>query len=289
MCARSDNITRMVSEETFDHHEAVVGDTRLHYVREGDGSPLVLLHGWPQTWYEWRHVIPELAREHTVIAPDLPGLGTSNAPTRSYEKADIADDIHALVRELGFESVSIVGHDIGGMVAYAYAAAHRSAVDRLVLTELLLPGFGLEELMTPDSHFRFHMQADAVASLRGREKEYITEYLRRGLYDSEAMSEADIETYARAYATPERMRAGFEYYRALPADAETNRETAGTKLRMPVLVIETSEGLQGGLLRGAEAVAEGVRHTTVESARHYVAEEQPAELARCLQAFFQNS
>ena len=277
----------MGSGRTFNHHETAVNGTRLHYVRKGSGSPIILLHGWPQTWYEWRYVIPKLAQEHTVIAPDLPGLGTSAPPSQSYEKADIAADIHSLVQELGFESITVVGHDIGGMVAYAYAAAYRSEVKRLVLTELLLPGFGLEELMTAGSHFQFHMKPDAEASLRGREKEYIIEHLNRELYDSDAMTEADFEEYAQAYATPARMRAGFEYYRALPADAETNQKTANTNLQMPVLVIETSGGLQGGLLQGARAVAEDVRSTTVESARHYIAEEQPAELVKKIRKFHQ--
>ena len=281
------SLLHMKSSKIFNHHETAVNGTQLHYVREGSGNPIILLHGWPQTWYEWRYVIPKLAQEYTVIAPDLPGLGTSAAPSQSYEKADIAGDIHSLVQEFGFESVTVVGHDIGGMVAYAYAAAYRSEVQRLVLTELLLPGFGLEELMTAGSHFQFHMKPDAAASLRGREEQYITEHLRRGLYDPDAMTEADLEEYAQAYATPTRMRAGFEYYRALPVDAEMNRETANTKLQMPVLVIETSGGLQNGLIQGARAVAEDVRSTTIESARHYLAEEQPAELAKEIRSFCQ--
>ena len=126
-----------------------------------------------------------------MIAPDLPGLGTSVPPSQSYEKADIAADIHSLVQELGFESITVVGHDIGGMVAYAYAAAYRSEVQRLVLPELLLPRFGLEELITAGSHFQFHVKPDAEASLRGREKEYIIEHLHRRLYDSDAITEVD--------------------------------------------------------------------------------------------------
>jgi len=183
---------------------------------------------------------PEVSSRAHRYCPGFTGVRHIRSTPQSYEKADIAADIHSLVQELGFESITVVGHDIGGMVAYAYAAAYRSEVQRLVLTELLLPKFGLEELMTAGSNFQFHVKPDAVASLRGHEKEYIIEHLHRGLYDSDAITEADFEEYAHTYATPAGMHAGFKYYRALPTDAETIQKTANTNLQMPVLVIETS-------------------------------------------------
>ena len=109
----------------FEHFSAQLSEVRLHYVKAGSGDPLVLLHGWPETWYQWREVIPALAERYTVIAPDMRGLGDSSKPVTGYDKRRVAADIHELVRHLGFERIFLVGHDWGGPVAYAYACAHR--------------------------------------------------------------------------------------------------------------------------------------------------------------------
>ena len=111
-----------MSAVSLEHHSADVNDVRLHYVRAGEGDPVVLLHGWPETWYQWRKVIPPLAERYTVIAPDMRGLGDSSKPRTGYDKATVASDVYALVQQLGFESIFLVGHDWGGPVAYAYAA-----------------------------------------------------------------------------------------------------------------------------------------------------------------------
>ena len=123
-----------MAETQLTHHTASVNDVQLHYVTAGQGDPpLVLLHGWPETWYQWRKIIPALAERYTVIAPDMRGLGDSSRPISGYDKRTIADDIYKLVRMLGFERIFLVGHDWGGPVAYAYACAHRDDVRRLVI------------------------------------------------------------------------------------------------------------------------------------------------------------
>src|SRR5258705_10187916 len=130
----------------FSHHTSFVNDVRLHYVTAGQGDPVVLLHGWPETWYQWRKIIPPLAEKYTVIAPDMRGLGDSSKPATGYDKRTIADDIYKLVRKLGFERIFLVGHDWGGPVAYAYAAAHRAELPRLVILDCPFPAPCLQQV-----------------------------------------------------------------------------------------------------------------------------------------------
>ena len=134
------------------HHTAEINGIRMHYVTAGTGEPVVLVHGFPQTWYAWRKIIPALAARHMVIAPDLRGCGDTDRPDAAFEKRTAAEDIHQLVQHLGVGSVNLVGHDVGTMVSYAYAAAYRSEIRRLALMESALPGFGLEELYDGDAY-----------------------------------------------------------------------------------------------------------------------------------------
>src|SRR6188472_4476770 len=126
---------------TFSHHTASVNGIQLHYVIGGHGDPIVLLHGWPETWYAWHKVMPALAKKYTVIAPDLRGLGDSSKPATGYDGKTVSEDIHQLVTQLGFKTIFLVGHDWGTQVAYTYAAAHPTEVKRLAVMELTIPGF----------------------------------------------------------------------------------------------------------------------------------------------------
>lgn len=279
--------------QTFSHHTAEVNGTQIHYVMGGMGKPIVLLHGWPKTWYKWRKVMPALAERYTVIAPDLPGLGDSSFLTTGYSKQAIAELIYQLVNQLGFEQINLVGHDIGGMIAYAYAATHPDQVRKLVLTEFWLPGFGLEEGMDVANggswHFGFHMAPEIPEMLTaGKEREYLTAMgAFKPASNATAFTEADIQEYLRTYATAEKMHAGLEYYRTLLDDGRQNRELAKTKLTMPVLTIVGSEGVVGDRLRqGIEAVAENVQNDVIENSGHWLAEEQPVALAQRLLTFF---
>jgi pimeloyl-ACP methyl ester carboxylesterase len=130
-----------IDNVTFYHHMASVNGIQLHYVIGGQGDPVVLLHGWPQTWYEWRHIMPALAKNYTVIAPDPRGLGDSSKPITGYDSKTVAEDIHQLVAQLGFKDIFLVGHDWGAQTAYSYAAAHPNNVSKLVLMDFSFPGF----------------------------------------------------------------------------------------------------------------------------------------------------
>jgi pimeloyl-ACP methyl ester carboxylesterase len=202
------------------HHGAVLDDVRLHYVAAGSGDAVVLLHGWPQTWYQWRKIIPGLAERFTVIAPDMRGLAGSSRPLTGYDKRTVAGDAHALVPRLGFERINLVGQDWGGPVAYAYACAHPDEVRRLVMVETSIPGHGLDPVAW---HILFHGVRDLPELLvAGREREYLT-WFYRSAHDPHASDDDAVDEYVRCYSAPGAMRAGFEYCRAIWTDIESQR------------------------------------------------------------------
>jgi pimeloyl-ACP methyl ester carboxylesterase len=277
----------------IEHHRTQVYGARLHYLRAGQGDPIVLLHGYPQTSHAWRKVIPLLASNYTVIAPDLRGLGDSSRPSSGYDKRTIAEDIYQLVQELGFEQIFLVGHDLGGMVAYAYAAAHPRAVRRLVMAEMLLPGLGLEpalDFSKPGSgyiHMALNMTPDLPEALiAGKERLYITYLTKPYCYNPESISTADLDEYLRCYASPGGMKAGFEYYRSFFQDVEHNQENAKTKLSMPTLALGGDMSLGDYLHQTLIPLAEDVRGTVIKQCGHFIPEEQPEQFVEVLKKFF---
>lgn len=273
----------------FQHRTARVNDVLLHYVICGQGEPIVLLHGWPQTWYEWRKIMPALAERYTVIAPDMRGLGDSAKPATGYDKRTIAADIYELVRHLGFERIFLVGHDWGGPVAYAYACAHPEDVRKLVILDVPIPGAGLEQALAfrPRSvwHIQFHYVRDLPEALiAGRERTYLTWFYRTA-YNPTAIDEQAIGEYVRCYSAPGGLRAGFEYYRAIFTDAEHNTENAKTKLKMPALALGGDRGFGELTIRSMNQLAENVRGEVIEHCGHWIPEEQPELLLNRLLGF----
>jgi pimeloyl-ACP methyl ester carboxylesterase len=274
----------------FAHHTARVNDILLHYVIAGTGDPVVLLHGWPQTWYEWRKIIPALAERYTVIAPDMRGMGDSSKPLAGYDKRNIAHDIYQLVRQLGYERIFLVGHDWGGPVAYAYACAHPADVRKLVILDVPLPGAGLEQALAfrPRSvwHVQFHYVRDLPEALvAGRERTYLTWFYRTA-YDPTIITEEAIDEYVRCYSAPGGLRAGFEYYRAIFTDVEHNQENAKTKLKMPVLALGGENGFGEMTIKSMQQLAEDVRGSVIERCGHWIPEECPEYLTKQLFSFF---
>jgi pimeloyl-ACP methyl ester carboxylesterase len=278
-------------DTTFTHHTTPVNDVRLHYVTAGQGDPVVLLHGWPETWYQWRKIIPALAERYTVIAPDMRGLGDSSKPATGYDKRTVADDIYKLVRQLGFERIFLVGHDWGGPVAYAYACAHPTDVRRLVILDVPIPGAGLEQIPQASRrgglwHISFHGVRDLPEALiAGRERTYLSWFYRTA-YNPAAISEEDIDEYVRCYSAPGGLRAGFEYYRAIWDDVDHNKENAKAKLKMPVLALGGKYSFGKRTLSSMQALAEDVRGGEIDRCGHWVSEEQPEYLVEQLLAFF---
>lgn len=273
---------------TLQHHHADLGDVRLHYVRQGStGSPVVLLHGWPQTWFCWRHVIPLLAERHTVIAPDLRGLGDSSGPASGYDKKTLAADVHRLMRhELGAgEPFSVVGHDWGGATAYSLAAHHPEEVTALAVVDVTVPGAGGTPINQGGRrwHHGFHRTPGLPEELvAGREEIYLGWFYRTFGARSDALSAEDVAEYVRTYRRAEALHAGFELYRATDQDVADNQAVArGGPLTIPVLAV----GGTGGWGRGSEVaeslrtVATDVREVLVDDAGHWIPEEQPEVLA----------
>ena len=259
-------------------------ELRLHYVIGGQGDPVVLLHGWPQTWYEWHHVMPALAKNYTVIAPDLRGLGDSSKPATGYDGNTTAEDIYQLLSQLGLQKIYLVGHDVGVLTAYSYAASHPSNVSKLVILDVPpLPPPGFEDCCW---WFSFHQTPDIPEMLTaGKEREYLT-WFYRFAYNPEAITQADIDKYVASYSAPGGMRAGFEYYRAFPITLEQNREHANVKLPMPVLALGGEFSFGSAALTSMKSLATDVRGGIVPFSGHWIPEERPDFLIKELTTFF---
>lgn len=267
---------------------ADVNGVRLHYLIGGRGSPVVLLHGYAETSHMWLPLMPLLAKNHTVIVPDLRGAGESSKPESGYDKKNMAVDIHELVASLGFSRVSVVGHDIGLMVAYAYAAQFPQATERVVLIDAFLPGIGQWEkvwLLRDKWHFNFYGETP-LALVKGRERIYFEHFWNDFAADpSHSVPEADRRIYAAAYARPGGMRAGFEYFRNFERDAKDFAALSANPLSMPVLVLTGEKASGGFLIEQARLVATNVRGEIVPGAGHWLMEEAPRVVIPALVAF----
>lgn len=277
----------MTESAKIEHGTARVDGIDLHYVTAGDGPPLVLLHGWPQTWYEWRDVIPHLAETHTVVAPDLRGMGDSEKPHDGYDKDTVAGDVRELVHELGHgdDAVAVVGHDWGMPTAYAYAAQYRDEVRALAVLEAGIPGVREDEKRKM-WHTRFHQVRDLPERLvAGRERAYLSWFYREGAYDPAAIDERARDEYVRCYSAPGGLRGGFEYYRAYETDVEHNREHAEEPLEIPVLALGGEASFGELAIVDMRAVATDVRGEVVDRAGHWIPEERPDYFVDRLRAF----
>jgi pimeloyl-ACP methyl ester carboxylesterase len=262
----------------FSERFAQVNGVRLHYLIGGTGSPVVLLHGYAETGHMWLPLMKPLARHHTVIVPDLRGAGGSSKPVSGYDKKNMAVDIHDLTRSLGFDRVSIVGHDIGLMVAYAYAAQFPQSTERVVLMDAFLPGIGNWKdvwLMRDLWHFHFYGKVP-LALVKGRERTYFEHFWNDFAADPKhSVPEADRRFYARAYAKPGGMRAGFEYFRNFEQDAKDFEQFSKTKLSMPVLVLTGEKASGTFLIEQTRLVATDVTGVVVPGSGHWLMEEAP--------------
>jgi pimeloyl-ACP methyl ester carboxylesterase len=289
-----DGISFEIDNVTFSHHMASVNDIQLHYIIGGQGDPVVLLHGWPETWYTWRHVMPALAKNYTVIAPDLRGLGDSSKPPTGYDGKTVAEDIHQLVTQLGFNTIFLVGHDIGSFVVYPYAAAHPTEVKRLVVMEVPPPITGFfPPPSTPLWWILFQQTPDVPEALtQGKEMTYLSWFYQNLAYDPAAITQEAINEYVSHYSAPGGMRAGFEYYRAIPQDAIQNQNYSKTNLTMPVLALGAGYiPAFGGnpntaAENGMKMLAQNVTGITVPNSGHFIQEEQPDVVVKLLNNFF---
>lgn len=272
----------------------IVSDTseveglKLHYLTAGHGAPLILLHGYTQTSRMWKPIIPLLAEKFTVIAPDLPGIGDSEIPADGLDMQTSAIRIHALAKSLGVERAKVVGHDIGLMVAYAYAARFPAEVEKLVVMDAFLPGVaGWETAYNNPGiwHFRFNGPTPE-ALVRGRERTYFEHFWNDFAADKmRSVPEADRRTYTAAYARPGRMRAGWAYFVSFQRAAKDFAQLSHTKLTIPVLVIGGEKSMGELLAQQMKRVASDVTVVVLKDTGHWVLEERPMETTEALVKF----
>ena len=262
----------------FDERFAEVNGVRLHYLIGGKGSAIVLLHGYTQTSHMWRPLMPLLAERHTVIVPDLRGAGDSSRPESGYDKKNMAVDIHTLVSSLRIDRAGIVGHDIGLMVAYAYAAQFPQATERVVLMDAFLPGVGdWKNVWLMRDLWHFHFYGDVpLALVKDRERTYFEHFWNDFAADkTKSVPEADRRLYAAAYARDDGMRAGFEYFKSFEQDAKDFAAFSTRKLDMPFLVLTGEKASGTFLIDQAKLVASNVTGTVVPGSGHWLTEEAP--------------
>jgi len=264
--------------ETPQSRFADVSGHRIHYLAAGKGDPVVLLHGYTQTSRMWLPLMDQLSRDHLVIAPDLPGFGESSIPKEGTTKSAMARDVHGLVAGLGLPSVKLVGHDIGLMVAYAYAAQYRTEVGKIALMDAFLPGVGNWKdvwLLRDLWHFHFYGPTP-LALVEGRERIYFEHFWNDFAADrNHSIPEADRKFYTAAYARQGRMAAGFEVFRAFERDAVDFAAYARIPLTIPMLVLTGEKASGQVLIDQARLVDTKVEGVIVPGAGHWLMEEAP--------------
>ncbi|HEY3956682.1 MAG TPA: alpha/beta hydrolase [Streptosporangiaceae bacterium] len=261
----------------------------VHYVMGGSGPVLVLLHGWPETWWEWRKEMPAFAKNHTVIAFDLPGLGRSTVPSSGFDAVTTATRIREAVHDLGFGQVEILGHDLGVLIAFAYARDYPGEVTRLGVLDSALNGFGLESAYTLSFHFLLNMAAsptpeDMINNTRA-ERAYLN-YMYTFAHKPRAIAR---QAYYAAYASPANREAGFDYYRAFPENESYNLAHQSEQLTIPVLAMGGQYSFGTGVATSFDNVAKDVHQVVAPGSGHFIPEEDPHFLIACAGAFFSPS
>ncbi len=262
-------------------HIAKVNGTKIFYRIAGEGSPVVLLHGFAQTSHMWNPLLTKLAKKHTVIIPDLRGAGASEKTLTGYDKKTMAKDIHELVKLLGFKKIMIVGHDIGLMVAYAYAAQFPNETDKVILMDAFLPGIGNWKdvwLLRDLWHFHFYGKVP-LALVKGRERIYLEHFWNDfAANPKKSVSEKDRKIYAKAYAQKNAMRSGFEYFKNFEQDAKDFVFFSKKKLSMPFLILTGEKASGNFLIEQAKIVTSHVQGQVIPGAGHWLMEEAPKKV-----------
>lgn len=279
-------VTPPDTPEGFAHGFEVAGGVRYHYVRGGEGEPVILLHGWPTTWYLWHKMMPELAEAgYDVIAVDTRGRGATGMTDGGYDVKTIAVDLKALVDALELERPNIVSHDLGGQVAFSYASDYPDAIDTLTIVESFVPdtNFGALENPALDQnfwHFGLHDAEDVTEMLlRDKMPEYVGYFLDNFSYNQDAISDAEAAIYAQSHMRPGRLTAGLEYYRAIEKNvADAEAQIADGPLEMPLLAVAGEIGIGFYLLGQIDGYASDVTKATLEQCGHWIPSECPDKL-----------
>ena len=280
----------------FEHHMIDAGGLRLHVVEGGDreAPAVVLLAGFPQTWYAWHKVMPGLAASHHVVAIDLPGQGHSDRPATGYDTATVAEHVRAVVDRLKLGTYWLVAHDAGAWVAVPYALSATNGLAGLVLLDAGIPGVSLPETVPTDparaaklAHFAFHVVPELPEMLiAGKERDYVGWFLTHKTAAPGVFSQEDIDRYARLFAAADGVRAVLAYYRSSLESARRNRELAARRrIQVPVLAISADQGSVPDMAAAVRPIADDVTSARITDSGHFVPEEQPDQVLRAVSAF----
>src|SRR5499427_9433488 len=278
--------------DTFTSRYIDTGDLRQHVVTGGEGPPLLLVHGWPQTWYAWRMLMPALARDFSIVAVDQRGIGLSGKPQGGYDTGTLANDLVAVMDALGHQRFALYGTDVGMPIAYALAADHPDRVDRLVVSEAPLPGIspspplflppGLNERLW---HLAFNQLPKVNEQLvTGREDIFFGAELDASAGTNKLPSDA-VKYYIDILKDPDHLRGSFEFYRAIPATSAQNQQRKTRRLTLPVLAIGGAESTGEGVGNTMKLAADDVQTVVLADCGHWVAEQAPEQLLTALTAF----
>jgi pimeloyl-ACP methyl ester carboxylesterase len=272
----------------FKSKMAHVNGINIHYVIGGSGEPLVLVHGFGQNWYMWNRLLPELSKHFTVIAPDLRGVGESDKPEGGYDKKTMASDIHELVKQLGYKSIKLAGHDIGLMVAYAYAAQYSEEVKKIALMDALLPGVEpvWGQVKAAAWWFGFFGFAASGELVAGRERLFLTNFWPVVGHVNNAFTKEEVDEFVRAYAQTGGTRGAFHWFGAFEQDAKDNQELMKNKLKMPLLAMGGEYQSAAFLADHSRLVAENVTDSRIAGAGHWLVQENTAQVQHDLLDFF---
>lgn len=281
----------------FSHHYATVEGVRLHYVSGGNpqGEVLLLLAGFPQSWYAWHQVMAQLGDRYFIIAPDLPGQGDSDKPLSGYDTQSLAEKVQGLMQKLAIERYYLAAHDVGAWVAWPYAMRYSQQIIKLALLDAGIPGITLPDALpaTPDKawktwHFAFHLLPDLPEALiSGREEIYLEWFLRRKTASPMVFSDADMAEYTRLLRQNGALRAGLAPYREVMHSAAQNRALREQgKLTLPLLAISADQGSIPDMAAPLRQFADNVTGITVANSGHFIPDEQPQALAVALATFF---
>lgn len=272
----------------FKHQTEHINGIKLHYVVGGTGEPLLLVHGFGQNWYMWNRLLPELSKHFTVIAPDLPGLGESGKPDSGYDKKSMAATIHGLTEKLGYKSINVAGHDIGLMVAYAYAAQYGSEVKKLALMDALLPGVEPVWGQVKGSAwwFGFFSWPSSGNIVAGKEAAFLTGFWPVVGHAKDPFTKEETAEFIRAYSVPGATTGSFHWFGAFEQDARDNKEFMKHKLKMPLLAMGGEYFGAAFLADHCKLVAENVTASNIKGAGHWVVQENTTQVQQDLLKFF---
>lgn len=282
--------------QQLQHHRTVVDGQTIHFVTAGQGPALLLLHGWPATWMHWRHLIPLLAPHFSVVAPDLRGFGDSGKPSHGYDTLSVTADMRGLMQQLGHDRVFVVGHDMGAVHAYTYAARHPQEVRAMAYLDEPMPGLSYEAFAGLKTEpfwqggfwfAHFHLVPQLPEALTaGRERLYLEHIMRRMAYDPSVFDSAYIDELERTFGGGG-LGPSIGVYREIGVTIAQVRESqAAGLLTMPVLALGGAMGMGDVPGKDMQALATQVTSGVIPACGHFIAEEQPAELAQRLIAFF---